>query len=93
MDNIHTIMGVLCVLATITRKEFRMAIRLEETFWPISKDFCFIIQTDVEMMKREKEKLEEKLEIVEKKLSVVIKKLTSAEIASISQSLDCKLDD
>ena len=100
-DDIVTTMGVLCVLAMVTRKDFRMALTLDDIFWPISKDYTFIIQTEIETIKKE---LEDKLKIVEKEkemiamekkmnamklkvAEVAITKLSPAELAAISKSI------
>ena len=56
-DDIVTTMGVLCVLAVVTRKDFQIALSLDEIFWPISKDYTFMIETEIEMMKKELEDL------------------------------------
>ena len=45
-----------------------MALTLDDIFWPISKDYTFIIQTEIEMIKKE---LEDKLEIVKKEKEMI----------------------
>ena len=84
-QNTSRIITILFLLTIVIHKNFCSAVvKLQPSFLPVSKDYTFMIQTDIEVMKN---KLEERLREVKEMMLAQEKMVVAAEKKEL---LKCK---